>query len=85
MGGNSLAPNKTSGISVISLDCLDFKSLDFSLQTGSGHCLPFKAIICSVTNDLEPHKDQMWVETSIKQNPHLLKQGPVMTTVFKGL
>lgn len=45
----------------------------------------FKAIICSVTNDLEPHKDQMWDETSINQDLHLLKQGPVMTTVFKGL
>lgn len=55
MGSNSLAPTKTSGISVISLGCLNFKCLDFSLETGFGHCVLFKAIICSVTNDLEPH------------------------------
>lgn len=80
MGGKNLAPTKTLGISVICLDCSDLKSLDFSLERCSGHCLPFKGIICSVTNDLEPHKNQMWDENSIKQNLHLPKQGPVMTT-----
>lgn len=38
MGGNSLPPTKTSGISVISLDGLNFKSLNFSLETDSGLC-----------------------------------------------
>lgn len=85
MGSKSLPPTKTLGVSVISLGCLDFKSLDFSLETISGYCLPFKAILCSVTNDLETHQNQTRDENSMKHNLHLLNQGPVMTTVFKGL
>lgn len=85
MGGNSLAQTKTSDISVISLDSLDFKSLDFSLGKVAGHYLLFKAITCSVATDLEPHKNQMQDENSIKQNLHLLKQGPVVTSLQRAV
>lgn len=85
MGGNSLVPTKTSDISVISLDSLGSKSLSFSLGKDSGHCLPFKAVICTVASDLEPRKNQTWDENSIKQNLHLLRQGPVVTRAFKQL
>lgn len=59
--------------------------MDLSLETGSGYCVSFKAIICRVTSDLGPHKNQSWDENSINQNLHLLKQRPVMTTAFEGL
>ena len=59
----------TLDVFAISWDCFDLKSSDYSLK-GSGHCLPFKVITCSITGCIGPCKDQTQDKNNTKQSSH---------------